>query len=144
MTDTARTLDDTDQELRKLAWELVRASVKELDQALQGLDPAIDLQPSRDRVLVTLIPEDYVAGSGLILAVGEKAPWRAMVLAVGPKVNQFGEEEAENPQLLKRGDTVVVDHITGQTIPHLAADEAGLELRLIQAADILAVFKEAV
>lgn len=131
MSDVARVLNETDQEIRKLGWELVQASIKELDQALQGLDPKLDLEPVRDRVLVTLIPEEYVSGSGLILAVGEKRPWRAMVLAIGPKVDG-----------LWCGDIVIVDHVTGQPVPHPAADQAGLELRLIQDADVLAVFKE--
>jgi len=125
MTDPAR------EEIERLEWELVRQAAGELRDALDRLDPAIYIKPARDRVLVALIPEEYVAGSRLILAVGDKAPWRALVLAVGPRVEAAG---------LKPGVVAVVDHVTGHTLPHPGADDAGMELRLIQHADILAVF----
>lgn len=178
MTDAARELD-------KLARELVQVAIKELDQCLQGLDPTIDLQPTRDRVLCVLIPEDYVSASGLVLQVGEKPNYRAMVLAVGEKVNEHvsdsgsklrpcwhaytlgsGElypEECHHspftcpncqankqleddlvyipplPHLLQRGDIIIVDAVTGHQVPHQGADSVDIDLRLIQAGDVLAV-----
>jgi co-chaperonin GroES (HSP10) len=125
-------MNDQARELETLARELVQVAVKELDQALRGLDPTVDLNPTRDRVLAVLIPEEYVSDSGLILSVGEKAPWRAMVLGAGPKVENVA-----------RGDIIIVDGITGHQIPHRGADQAGIDLRLIQEADVLAVLQEA-
>lgn len=133
MNDEARTVD-------ALARELVQVAVRELDQALQALDPTIDYQPTRDRVLVMLIPEEYVSAGGLVLAVGEKPSWRGMVLSVGPRVNKghYGD-----PYRLKRGDIVIIDGVSGHVIPHWGADQAGLDLRLIQAGDIMAIMEGA-
>lgn len=143
MTDTARTSDEVEamDDIDQLAWELVRVAVQELDQCLQGLDPTITINPARDRVLVTLLPEEFVSKAGLVLTVGDKAPWRAMVLAVGPQANRQGGP-GPCDHLLQRGDIVVMDAVTGHYVPHPAADDAKLDLRLVQRADILAVMTE--
>lgn len=90
MSTGAREVTEVDEApaLSKLHWELVRTATQELDQILQGLDPMTEIHPTHDRVLVMLIPEEYVSASGLVLTVTEKAPWRGMVLGVGPTVNE--------------------------------------------------------
>lgn len=135
MGEQAREVDTIDQ----LARELVQVAVQELDKALQRLDPSIDISPTRDRVLVALIPEEFASKGGLVIAVGDKPRWRGMVLAVGPKVNEQVSDDGLPNLVVQRGDVIIVDGVTGHQIPHMAADSVGLDLRLIQVSDVLAI-----
>ena len=96
---------------------------------------AINIKPLGDRVLVEPLEEEEVQEGGIIIPdTAKEKPQRAKVVALG--TGKKDDEGKKIPFDVKVGDTVLTSKYGGTEIKY-----EGKEYKVLNASDILAVFK---